>query len=91
MVPALAVRHTFCGVTAVPFDPTSPGARRLARDWVPELERWEMRVPDGHVFIEGNGSVIQAGETNGVGAPIGRQLVERGYELVGVHRMRRGD
>jgi hypothetical protein len=43
---------------AVPFDPSSPGARRLARDSVPHLERWEMRVPDNHTFMEGDGSMI---------------------------------
>ena len=75
-------------VTAWPFDPESPGARRLARDWLPELERWEMRVPSGHVFHEAQGDVT-AGETMEVGAPAGKQLLEYGYELMGIRRLRR--
>jgi hypothetical protein len=43
---------------ATPFDPSSPGARRLARDWVPDLERWEMRVPNGHVFTDGGALIL---------------------------------
>jgi hypothetical protein len=71
---------------APPFDPSSPGARRLAGDWVPHLERWEMRVPDSHTFMQGDGSLIWTGETVEVGAPHGRELVERGYELVSTRR-----
>ena len=78
-------------VTAFSFDPTSAGARRLARDWVPHLERWEMRVPSGHFFIEGHGSMIEAGRMIEVGAPEGRQLVQHGFELVSVRRVRAGD
>lgn len=26
------------------FDPNSPGARQLARTWLPRLELWEMRL-----------------------------------------------
>lgn len=73
------------------FDPASPGARRLARQWVPCLERWEVRVPDGHFFVEGDGEVVKGGGTMEVGAPAGEQLVQHGYELVSVRRVRPGD
>lgn len=73
------------------FDPSSSGARRLALDWLPYLERWEMRVPDGRSFIEGDGRVIGAGRTIEVGAPEGQQLVGCGYVLVSVRQMRAGD
>ena len=75
-------------MTAFSFDPTSAGARRLARDWMPYLERWEIRVPDGHFFAEGAGTVIAAGRTLEVEAPEGRQLVRWGYELVSVRQER---
>jgi hypothetical protein len=52
------------------------------------LERWEMRVPEGHVFAEGQGHMIRPGQTINVGAPHGQQLVARGYELVSKHRTR---
>ena len=78
-------------MTNVPFDYGSPGARRLARDWVPHLERWQMRVPEDHLFVEGDGHMIRAGQTIEVGAPHGQQLVHRGYELVSTHRTHRGD
>jgi hypothetical protein len=84
----VTARRSFWIVTDVPFDPRSPGARRLARDWVPHLERWEMRVPDGHFYTEGDGSTIPAGQTVDVGAPHGQQLREHGYEFVSVHQMR---
>jgi hypothetical protein len=77
-------------VTALPFDPDSPGARRLARTWLPELERWEMRVPGGHFFRLDKDQVVEAGQTIAVGAPAGKLLRERGYELVGITRMHRG-
>jgi hypothetical protein len=77
-------------VTAFPFDPTSAGAQRLARDWVPHLERWEMRVPDGHMFTEGDGTVIEAGGPVVVGATEGPRLVQHGYELVRIHQLRPG-
>ena len=77
-------------VTALPFDPRSPGARRLARTWLPELDRWEMRVPSGHVFHVADEGV-GAGHMLEVGAPAGKQLLERGYELVGIRRLRRGE
>jgi hypothetical protein len=63
----------------------------LARDWVPHLERWEMRVPAGHFFTEGDGNVIDAGGTIEVGAPEGEELVQHGYELVSVRRLRCGE
>jgi hypothetical protein len=78
-------------VASVPFDPTSAGARRLAREYVPFLERWEMRVPDGHFFTEGDGDVIEAGRTIDVGAPEGQELLQRGYELVSVRHSGAGD
>jgi hypothetical protein len=75
----------------LPFDPESQGAKRLARDWLPELERWEMRVPDGHLFHLADEDIAMAGQTMEVGAPAGKLLLERGYELVGVRRLRRGE
>jgi hypothetical protein len=74
-----------------PFDPESPGARRLARDWLPELERWEMQVPGGHFFRLDEDHVVGAGQMMEVGAPAGKLLRERGYELVGIRRMRQGE
>ena len=73
-----------------PFDPMSAGARRLARDWLPYLERWEMRVPEGHMFTEGDGTVIEAGGRIEVGAPEGPLLVNRGYQLVSIRQLRSG-
>jgi hypothetical protein len=78
-------------VTADPFDAGSTGARRLARDWVPHLERWEMRVPDGHTFIEDDGRIIRSGQTIEVAARRGRQLVDRGYDLVSTRRAHRDE
>lgn len=78
-------------MTSFSFDPASVGARRLARDCVPHLERWEMRVPKGHFFTEGDGNVLEAARTIEVGAPEGKQLVERSYELVSIRQVRRGD
>lgn len=83
--------RSLVGVTALAFDPHSPGARRLARDWVPELERWEMRVPGGHFFQLADEDVVEAGQTIEIGAPEGALLLEHGYELVGIRRMRRGE
>jgi hypothetical protein len=54
-----------------------------------ELERWEMRVPAGHVFHLA-AEDVWAGQTMEVGAPAGKQLLEHGYELVGIRRLRRG-
>jgi hypothetical protein len=48
------------------LDPEIP-ARGAAVDWAPELERWEMRVPAGHHFREGDGRVVRAGQTMEVG------------------------
>jgi hypothetical protein len=49
-----------------------------------------MRVPADHMFRDDDGSVIPPGQTVEVGAPQGAELVERGYELVGTRRLRRG-
>lgn len=84
------IQRSLVRVERLPFDPESPGARRLARDWLPELERWEMRVPTGHVFHEGEGDV-RAGQMMEVGAPAGKQLLEHGYELVSIRRLRRDE
>jgi hypothetical protein len=73
---------------ALSFDPKSPGARRLARTWVPHLERWELRMTNNRRFIDDDGRVIEPGQTVEVGGPHGRELVERGSaELVGVRLM----
>ena len=64
-------RASAWGVTALPFDPDSQGAKHLARDWLPELERWEMRVPDGHLFHWADEDIAIAGQTMEVGAPAG--------------------
>lgn len=76
--------------TALPFDPESPGARRLAPDWLPELEGWEMQIPSAHVFHL-PGEDVGAGQTLEVGAPAGEQLLKHGYKLVGIRRLRRGE
>ena len=47
------------------------------------LERWDMRVPGGHFFHVDKDHVVEAGQTMEVGAPAGKLLRERGYELVG--------
>ncbi|MFZ1994370.1 MAG: hypothetical protein WAU75_09685 [Solirubrobacteraceae bacterium] len=49
-----------------------------------------MRVPSGHVFHLPDEDV-GAGQTMEVGAPSGKQLLEHGYELVGIRRLRRGE
>jgi hypothetical protein len=48
-----------------------------------------MRVPAGHVFHLA-AEDVWAGQTMEVGAPAGKQLLEHGYELVGIRRLRRG-
>lgn len=79
-------------MTSPSFDPNSRGARRLARDWWPHLERWAVRIQTGHFFIEDDGSVVEPGEMMEVPAPHGRQLIERGSaELVSTHRIRARD
>jgi len=65
-------------MASISFDSQSPGAQRLARNWLPHLERWEVRIRPGHIFVEPAGSVVEAGQTMEVAAPQGRQLVERG-------------
>lgn len=70
------------------FDPYSHGAQRFAHAWVPHLERWKMRAGDGHSYVEDDGHVVQAGDTIEVGAPEGKQLIDFGYELLSVRRVR---
>ena len=50
-----------------------------------------MRIGDGHFYIEDDGDVLQAGDLVEVGAPHGKQLVDRGYELVSVRRIKARD
>jgi hypothetical protein len=70
------------------FDPNSPGARKLARDWLPHLERWEVRIAPGRSFVEPDGTVIRAGETMDVPAPLGRQAIDQGTaELIRRYRI----
>jgi hypothetical protein len=78
-------------VSTRPFDPASRGARRLARDWLAHLERWEMRVPIGHIFTEGDGTMIESGRRIEVSASEGEQLVECGYKLIRIRRARPHD
>lgn len=54
------------------------------------MQRWEMRVPDGHRFTDGDGTVTEAGGMIEVGAPDGPQLVQCGYELVSICQLRPG-
>jgi hypothetical protein len=87
---AFAVRNLRV-VATFAFDPTSAAARRLARNYLPHLERWDMRVPAGHIFIEDSATLLKPGRRVEVGAPQGRQLAERGYELVSIRRVRARD
>jgi hypothetical protein len=59
------------------FDPSSPGARRLARTWLSHRERWRVRWLSGR-FRNPDGSVVEAGQTMEVAAPQGRKLVHEG-------------
>jgi hypothetical protein len=72
---------------AISFDPRSPGAQRLARDWLPELERWALRVPDGHMHFEEDGTMTSPGAVIDVSGPRGRELAARGYEVLSVKRI----
>ena len=66
------------------FDPHSRGARRLARTWLPQLERWRIRLNTD--YVQGD-HLVEAGDMIEVEAPRGRRLVERGAgELVGIRR-----
>jgi len=66
------------------FDPDRRGARRLARTWLPQLERWRIRLNTD--YVQGD-HVVEAGDMIEVEAPRGLQLVERGAgELVGIRR-----
>jgi hypothetical protein len=72
------------------FDPQSPGARQLARTWLPHLERWQIRHVDGSLLTDHG--VIQAGEIFEVPGPHGRRLVEGGSaELISRRRIRAHD
>ncbi len=50
-----------------------------------------MRVGVGHFYVEDDGTVAQAGDVVEVGAPHGAQLVDRGYKLVSVRRVKASD
>jgi hypothetical protein len=64
------------------FDPRSPGARHLARTWVPRLELWQVRMLRGPI-IDTDGNVVREGDVIEVPSDDGRQLVQRGSaELV---------
>lgn len=70
------------------FDPTSRGARRLALTWLPQLERWVVKINDGHFYRSDSDAVVEAGETVEVSGPHGQQLVADGAaELVSVRRV----
>jgi hypothetical protein len=75
----------FSGMSVPParsFDPHSPGARHLARTWLPRLELWRVRRLHGPV-IDADGSVVTAGTVTEVSASDGQQLVRDGFaELV---------
>lgn len=60
------------------FDPGSPGARRLAATWAPQRERWSIQRA---VRFQLDGTPSEY-ETVEVAAPIGRQLVAAGAELL---------
>lgn len=60
------------------FDPDSPGARLLAATWAPQRERWTVKRA---VRIRQDGTPIEF-ETVEVAAPIGRQMVAAGAELI---------
>ena len=60
------------------FDPATPGAKRLAATWAPQRERWLVRRA---VIVQQDGTPIDY-ETVEVAAPIGRQLVADGAELL---------
>ena len=72
---------------AISFDPRSPGARRLARDWLPNLERWELRVPEGRLHFHDDGTMADPGAVIEVSGPHGRELAARGYEVLSVKRV----
>lgn len=70
------------------FDPRSLGAQKLARDWLPHLERWEVCIRAGHLFVEPDGTMVRAGETLEIPAPHGQRMVDRGSaEFVSRYRI----
>ena len=69
------------------FHPDTPGARRLARTWLPQLERWKVRGLHG-VHLRNDGNVVAPGDTMDVSADRGRELVQLGtVELISRRRV----
>jgi hypothetical protein len=50
-------------VDFVGFDPRRLGAQKLARDWLPHLDRWEVRICSGHFLVAPDETVARAGDT----------------------------
>jgi hypothetical protein len=69
------------------FDPDSRGARLLAQTWAGQLERWTVRIADGHIYCGDGEYLVPAGQTVEVSSSRARQMIENGAaELLSTRR-----